>query len=181
MVKLCRLCAMKHDHCSNGRKMKITIRHTIFLVCLLALLGACTSDSTCRKDMMVNAIMTLQADSLNAQGHSVKYTTWDSITVQAIDNDAYILYNNKNIKQIPLFLRPDTTITAFLMTFHEQTDTLYVAHTPRQYFVSLACGCAIYHTITAAWSSDTRVDSVQIINASVENAVQENLRIYLHE
>ena len=67
------------------------------------------------------------------------------------------------------------------MTFHEQTDTLYVAHTPRQYFVSLACGCAIYHTITAAWSSDARVDSVQIINASVESAVQDNLRIYLHE
>jgi hypothetical protein len=111
----------------------------------------------------------------------VKYTTWDSITVQAIDNDAYILYNNKNIKQIPLFLRQDTTITAFLMTFHEQTDTLFVEHTPRQYFVSLACGCAIYHTITAAWSSDVRVDSVQIINASVENAVQDNLRIYLHE
>lgn len=172
---------MKHDHYSNGRKMKITVCYTIFLVCLIALLGACTSDTTCRKDMTVSAIMTLQADSLNAQGHSVKYTAWDSVTVQAIDNETYILYNNKNIKKIPLFLRPDTTITAFLMTFHNQTDTLFVEHTPRQYFVSLACGCAVYHTITAAWSTDYRVDSIQIVNANVENAAQENLCLYLHE
>lgn len=161
--------------------MKITVCYTIFLVCLIALLGACTSDTTCRKDMTVSVIMTLQADSLNAQGHSVKYTAWDSVTVQAIDNETYILYNNKNIKKIPLFLRPDTTITAFLMTFHNQTDTLFVEHTPRQYFVSLACGCAVYHTITAAWSTDYRVDSIQIVNANVENAVQENLCLYLHE
>ena len=161
--------------------MKITVCYTIFLVCLIALLGACTSDTTCRKDMTVSAIMTLQADSLNAQGHSVKYTAWDSVTVQAIDNETYILYNNRNIKKIPLFLRPDTTITAFLMTFHNQTDTLFVEHTPRQYFVSLACGCAVYHTITAAWSTDYRVDSIQIVNANVENAVQENLCLYLHE
>ncbi|MBR5855011.1 MAG: hypothetical protein IKY87_04990 [Paludibacteraceae bacterium] len=161
--------------------MKFVIRYTIFFICLIAFLEACTSDTTCRKDMTVCAIMTLQADSLNAQGHSVKYTAWDSISVQAIDNETYILYNNKNIKQIPLFLRPDTTITAFLMTFHNQTDTLFVEHTPRQYFVSLACGCAVYHTIHAAWSTDCRVDSIHIVNANVENAVQENLCLYLHE
>lgn len=130
---------------------------------------------------MVNAIMTLQADSLDAKEHSVKYSAWDSITIRAIDSDMYILYGNKNVKQIPLFLRPDTTTTAFLMTYHLQTDTLFVEHTPREYFVSLACGCAVYHTIIAAWSTDPRVDSVQIINASVENAVQENLCLHLHE
>lgn len=144
-------------------------------------LVACTSDTTCRKDLTVNAIMTLQADSLDAKEHSVKYTTWDSITIRAIDNDMYILYNNQNIKKIPLFLRPDTTTTAFLMTYHNQTDTLFVEHTPREYFVSLACGCAVYHTISFAWSTDPRVDSVEIVNASVENAVQENLCLHLHE
>lgn len=142
---------------------------------------ACTSDTTCRKDLTVNAIMTLQADSLDAKQHSVKYTAWDSITIRAIDNEMYIFYKNRNIKKIPLFLRPDTTMTTFLMTYHNQLDTLFIEHTPREYFVSLACGCAIYHTITAAWSTDMRVDSVEIINANVENAVLENLRIHLHE
>ena len=151
------------------------------LMVLVVSFCACTTDTTCRKDMTVAALMILKADSLDANERVKAYTTWDSITVRPINNEVYILNNNRNIKQVPLFLHPDTTITAFLMTYHHQTDTLFVEHTPRQYFVSLACGCAVYHTITAAWSTDPRVDSVQIINASVENAVQENLCLHLHE
>ena len=155
--------------------------HIAFTLLTLSLLAACTADTTCRKDMSVAMVITLEADSLNAKGHTVKYTTWDSLTLEIPETHDSLLNNHKSISKIPLPLRPDSTISAFVMTFHEQTDTLFVEHTPRQYFVSLACGCAIYHTITAAWSTDWRVDSVEIINANVENAVQENLRIHLHE
>lgn len=131
--------------------------------------------------MDVAMVISLQADSLNAKGHAVKYTTWDSVAVEVIDKNELFIDNRIGLSKLTLPLRPDTTISSFLFTYHEQTDTLFVEHTPRQYFVSLACGCAIYHTITAAWSTDYRVDSVQIINANVENAVQENLCIHLHE
>ena len=150
-------------------------------IILASFLVACTSETVCRKDMTVLGLVTLEADSMRADDRMVRYTSWDSVTVRAIDNEMYILYNNKSISKIPLPLRPDTNLTAFLLTYHGQTDTLFVEHTPREYFVNLACGCAVYHTITNAWSTDSRVDSVQIINASVENALQENLRIHLHE
>ena len=87
----------------------------------------------------------------------------------------------KGVKVMGLELRPDASLTAYLMLYHNQIDTLYIQHTPRQQFISMACGCAVYHTITAAWSSDQRVDSVSIINASVESVAQDNLCIYLHE
>ena len=131
--------------------------------------------------MAIAMVLTLQADSINQKGHIVKYTSWDSITVELLGEYNLLFDNGKSISKLPMPLLPDTTISTFLITFHEQTDTLFVEHTPRQYFVSLACGCAIYHTITAAWSTDPRVDSVQILNANVENAVQENLCIHLHE
>lgn len=160
---------------------KHSLFHIIIVICCTLFFGACTADTTCRKDMAVAMVVTLQSDSINSKGHMVKYTTWDSITLvipQTLDS----LFNNqKNVTKMLLPLKPDTTISTFLMTFHNQTDTLFVEHTPRQYFVSLACGCAIYHTITAARSTDPRVDSVQIINANVENAIQENLCIHLHE
>ena len=131
--------------------------------------------------------ISLQADSMLTNQQKVIYKQWDSITVELLGEKPDLIFTNtlldnqKSVKQLPLFLRPDTTETAFLITYHNQTDTLFVQHTPRQYFVSLACGCAIYHTITHAWSTDRRVDSIQIINASVENAAQENLRIFLNE
>ena len=142
---------------------------------------ACTADTTCRQDMSVAMGVSLQADSLNEKGHSVMYTAWDSLTLEILSPNNLLIDNKKNLSNISLPLHPDTTITVYTITFHNQTDTLYVEHTPRQYFVSLACGCAIYHTILNAWSTDPRVDSVQIINPYVENAVQGNLRIHLHE
>lgn len=153
---------------------------------ILSLLGAvllmsCATETTCRKDMEVRAVVSLQADSLNVKGHAVKYNQWDSLSVEVMGKTEIFIDNAKAVSKLSLPLRPDTTVSAFVMCFHEQIDTLFIQHTPRQYFVSLACGCAIYHTITAAWSTDHRVDSVEIINANVENAVQENLRIHLHE
>ena len=173
--------------------MKHLTLHITSFIAMVFLIAACTSETTCHKDMTVNMAVTLQADSLNEKQHNVRYTSWDSITVQIVGENTILWDNKKGVKQLPLFLHPtsqdpnlpetetSSVITAFAMTYHLQTDTLYVKHTPRQYFVSLACGCAIYHTILNAWSSDPRVDSVQIINANVENAVQENLRIHLHE
>ena len=144
---------------------------------------ACTTDTTCRQGMEVAMGVTLHADSLNDKGLAVKYTKWDSITVETVGSNGIgiVVDNKKGLSKLTLPMRPDTTRTAYIITFHEQTDTLFVEHTQRQYFVSLACGCAIYHTITNAWSTDWRVDSVVILNANVENAVQDNLRIYLHE
>lgn len=131
--------------------------------------------------MEVRMVVTLQGDSLNESAHNVRYTAWDSLSLQTFHNSFISLDNAKAVSKLPLELDPNNSITVFEMTYHGQVDTLYVEHTPRQYFVSLACGCAVYHTITHAWTTDQRVDSIQIINANVENAVQENLRIHIHE
>lgn len=157
-------------------------RYIALVVCTMMIV-ACTTDTTCRQDMEVAMGVTLHADSLNDKGLAVKYTKWDSITVETVGSNGIgiVVDNKKGLSKLTLPMRPDTTRTAYIITFHEQTDTLFVEHTQRQYFVSLACGCAIYHTINNAWSTDWRVDSVVILNANVENAVQDNLRIYLHE
>ena len=118
-------------------------------------------------------------DSITAAGDTVHYAQWDSLAVVGVGND--IGMQGRNLKGIGLELRPDTCLTRYLVLYHNQIDTLYIQHTPRQQFVSMACGCAVYHTITAAWSSDPRVEKVSIINASVEAVAQDNLCIYLHE
>lgn len=151
----------------------------ILLVLTACLFTACEPESTCHQELGAAVQITLSADSISSTGESYHYTAWDSITIVGDGNNVGMIW--KNTKTLGLELRPDTTTTAYIFLYHEQTDTLFIQHTPRQHFISLACGCDIYHTITAAWSTDTRIDSIAIINASVENTSQENLRIYLHE
>ena len=148
-------------------------------ICLILGLVACEPDTTCYQELGCAAQVVFAGDSVTAAGDTVHYAQWDSIAVLGVGSDVGI--QGRNIKGMGLELRPDTNLTMYLVIYHNQIDTLYIQHTPRQQFVSMACGCAVYHTITAAWSSDPRVDSVSIINAAVEAVAQDNLCIYLHE
>ena len=159
-------------------------RLSIFIVSWLLALGSfvlvsCEPDKVCHQELQVAAQIILSADSVNAAGDTVSYERWDSILVVGVGNDVDM--KDKNLKGMGLELRPDTTLTQFLMLYHNQVDTLFIEHTPRLQYINAACGCAIYHTILRAWSSDPRVDSVSIINASVEVLAQDNLCIYMHE
>lgn len=145
-----------------------------------ATLAGCEPDTVCHKDMATCMVLTLSADSTGSDGTRYTYTAWDSLRVQGIGSDT-VLCSTGSLKQLGLALRPDTTSTAYLITYHGQTDTLRITHTPRTHYVSLACGCAVYHTLTAVHSTDPRTDSAVIINASVESTAQENVRLYLHE
>ena len=140
---------------------------------------SCEPDKVCRQELQVAAQVIFSADSISATGDTVSYVQWDSILVVGVGSNVGL--RGKNIKGMGLELRPDTTMTQFLMQYHNQVDTLFIEHTPRLQYISAACGCAVYHTILQAWSSDPRVDSVSIINASVESLAQDNLCVYMHE
>lgn len=140
---------------------------------------SCEPDKVCHQELQVAAQIIFSADSVNAAGDTISYAQWDSIVVVGVGNDVGL--KGRNVKTMGLELRPDTTMTQFLMQYHNQVDTLFIEHTPRVQYISAACGCAIYHTILHAWSSDPRVDSVSIINASVEPMAQDNLCVHMHE
>ena len=159
-------------------------RFSILVLPWLLALGSwfllsCEPDKVCHQELQVVAQIILSADSVSATGDTISYAQWDSVSVLGVGSD--IGLKDKNVKKMGLELRPDTTMTQFLVQYHNQEDTLFIEHTPRLQYISAACGCAIYHTILRAWSSDPRVDSVSIINASVESMAQDNLCIYMHE
>ena len=162
----------------------MNFRLSIFVLSWLLALGSlflvsCEPDKVCHQELQAAVQITLSADSVTAAGDTMVYAQWDSILVVGVGSDVGL--KGKNLKGIGLELRPDTTLTQFLVQYHNQVDTLSIEHTPRLQYISAACGCAIYHTILRAWSSDSRVDSVSIINASVEALAQDNLCIYMHE
>jgi hypothetical protein len=149
------------------------------LLCVSSLLVSCEPDTVCHQELQATVRIVLSADSVTASGEVMHYTQWDSISVIGVGCDVGL--KGKNQKTLGLELRPDTTLTRYLTYYHGQVDTLFIEHTPRLQYVNAACGCAIYHTILRAWSTDQRVDSVSVINASVESVAQDNLCIHMHE
>ena len=159
-------------------------RFSILVLSWLFALGSwfllsCEPDKVCHQELYPAAQIILSADSISAAGDTIAYAQWDSVLVVGVGSE--IGFKGEAVKGMGLELRPDTTMTQFLVQYHDQVDTLFIEHTPRLQYISAACGCAVFHTILRAWSSDPRVDSVSIINASVESLAQDNLCVYLHE
>lgn len=142
-------------------------------------LVSCEPDTVCHQELQATVQIVLSADSVTTSGDVISYTQWDSISVLGVGCDVGL--KGKKLKTIGLELRPDTTLTQYLTYYHGQVDTLSIEHTPRLQYINAACGCAVYHTIIRAWSSDQRVDSVSIINTIVESVAQDNLCIHMHE
>lgn len=145
------------------------------------LLCGCTVDQQCRTAFDVRMQAVFRADSLQADSTYATYAIWDSITVQGLGRDSVLYDNRKSITTLQLPLRPDTTVTAYRLTYHGRTDTLYIIHNNDIQFISLACGEVIYHTIEGFRARGTWIDSIVMIDSTVQATVKDNIRLIAHE
>lgn len=151
----------------------------IALLLALVCLCACQPDTSCRQDLDVTAGVTLKGTTIDSLGVGIEFTSWDSITVQGAGNDSLLYDNSKSINRLSLPLRGDTTYTVYRLNWHGQDAVITVKHDNTQRFISMACGCVVYHTIEAVSFTGSWIDSVKIINSAVEPAEQENVTVYL--
>lgn len=142
------------------------------------LLLACKPDTECRQTEAVRLKCLLSCDSITQDGDTVGFTL-DSLTVQGVGSDSVLIDNRKSVSSISLPLRKDTTITQFALTCNEQTDTLVVYHQNDETFISLACGCFVYHTIDEARHKQNLITDIEILNSDIVNYEQDNLQINL--
>lgn len=156
--------------------MKVKI---LILLFAAAIIVACEPDKTCRQELDVVAGISLQGLSVDTAGVPTAFTSWDSITVQGVDNDSVLYNNTYTVSQLLLPLRNDTNITTYSLVWHDTEDKVYIKHDNTQRFISMACGCVIYHTIDDVWCDGTWIDSVKIVNSAVETVKQDNIKIFV--
>lgn len=142
------------------------------------LLAGCQPDTGCRTDMEVTAGVTVEWVEIDDNGHGTKIQQWDNVTVQGVDNDSLLYDQERSVKALRLPLRSDQTMTEYQITWHNQTDILHIQHTNNRQYISMACGCAIFHVIDSVWTDGVFIDSLSLLNSTVENYAQDN--IYLH-
>lgn len=158
------------------------LKKTGYLLLPLLLFAACRPDTECRTEETVNCRVIFYCDSLMPSADTMKvvyFDVIDSVTVQGVGNDSVLYDNEKGVTSLSLPLKKDANETRYSLKLNEYTDELVIRHQNRDYFVSLACGCFVYHTIDDAYSTANAVNRVEIINSSVENTEQDNLRLYI--
>ncbi len=147
---------------------------TLVLGSWLIVLSSCTPDTVCRQDENVRCVIVFA----DANTHAA--LAFDSLTVQGVGSDSILMYNNKNVSKLSLPLRVDTTATSFVLrsgNTYQETITIY--HTPAPYFVSMACGCFVYHTIDTIRTDNIVLTQAEILNTAVQNVPEENIRLLI--
>ena len=145
------------------------------------MLCGCTVDKQCRVTYKINMQAVFLGDSVSADSTYISYERYDSVTVQGVGNDSILYDNAKSVTTLYLPFRPDTTVTAYSIIYHDKRDTLYIQHDNTVQFISLACGEVVFHTIEKVWAAGTWIDSVYVLDPTVEVNGKENIRIVTHE
>lgn len=147
----------------------------ICALCFVLWLQACTPDEQCRKESIINMEITFYNDS------TLQKASVDSITIYGVDNDSILYNNQKSVSSVALPLQKTKNETQYVFTNGTYTDTLTIEHTNTDNFISIECGCFVYHNITNVYSQKTWIDSIAIINPDVTttNYEDEHLQIFM--
>ena len=185
-------CMTKQQNCCDLQlnHLQLTIKqlkHFYIYIVGLLLMASCTVDTACHTTKKIRAGVGLDSMWVWNEEHTAITITdkWDTVSVRGIGSDSVIYNHAKNIKSFSLSLRADTNITQFEIEWKHQLDTLSIRHINDYQYISLACGCVVYHVIDSVWSRRHFIDSTYIVESDVQ-AIDagheiENVRLVVSE
>ncbi len=178
----------------SGFRLKVKTK--IGFVCwigLLGLLAGCSADTECRQTTAIYLNMVLTGDSLRPSTDSVRlaldslamdtvaFSTVKGMEIHGLGRDSIICGSESSVGTVQLPLRPDSLHTEFVFHYNGHRDTLSIRHDNDMNFISLACGCYVFHTIEGISMSHHFLDSVHILNDLVTTTGDKHLQLYFHK
>ena len=144
------------------------------LLVMLACMAGCSGE-----DCPINNTVAGKMQFYNQLGDAVAIN--GTLTVSAVRPQGdYVFLNlqpNASEVKFPLSYTHSTDTLIFDYNQGVVYDTLYISHTNIPTLVSVDCGTAIFHTITAAHSTHNVIDTLIIQSAKVDYDERENIQV----
>lgn len=144
------------------------------LLCILALATACSGE-----DCPINNTVAGKMAMYSHLGDAVAINGTLSVSVVRPQGDSVVLNRKSNASEVifPLSYMHETDTLIFDYNDGAVRDTLYLSHTNTPTLVSVACGTAMFHTLTAARSTHYAIDSIVIKSPEVNYDERENIQV----
>lgn len=153
-------------------------RHTLYtlgmLLCIMAGLTACSGE-----DCPINNTVAGKMVLYNHHGDAVAINGTISVSVVRPQGDSVVLNRKSNASEVtfPLSYAHETDTLIFDYNSGAAYDTLYIGHTNTPTLVSVACGTAMFHTLTTARSTHHVIDTLIIKSPEVNYDERENIQV----
>lgn len=152
--------------------------HTIFsftvLLFMLAGMAGCSGE-----DCPINNTVAGKMQFYNQLGDAVAINGTLSVNVVRPQGDSVVLNQLYNASTIPFPLSYTHLTDTLIFEYNRGAayDTLYISHTNTPTLVSIECGTAMFHTITAAHSTHHVIDTLIIKSPKVDYDERENIQV----
>lgn len=153
-----------------------TVRTLILWICLIGLtaLVSCQPDNQCRKENIVEM-------QVSFRNKAMSKVSLDSVSIHGVGSDSVLYDNKKSVNHVALPLHKTKEVTQFVFSNGTKADTLTLEHVNTENFISLECGCFVYHTLQNAYSCGTWIDSVAIITTEITTInAAEHIQVFFN-
>jgi len=153
-------------------------RHIVYamskLLCLAVSIAACSSE-----DCPINNTVAGKMVFYDQKNRPVVINGILSVSVMRPQGDSVVLNQKSNASELvfPLSYTHETDTFVFDYNGGMVYDTLYISHTNSPTLVSVACGTAMYHSITKAHCTRHMIDTLIIKSAEVNYDERENIQV----
>lgn len=156
------------------RNSRYLIPNLIILLSMLVGMGSCSGE-----DCPINNTVAGKMQFYNQLGDAVAINGTLSVNVVRPQGDSVVLNQLYNASEIsfPMSYTHLTDTLIFDYNRGAAYDTLYISHTNTPTLVSIDCGTAMFHTITAAHSTHHVIDTLIIQSAKVDYDERENIQV----
>lgn len=150
------------------------LRHIAYTLSLLLCLAACSGE-----DCPINNTVAGKMVFYNHLGDPVAINGMLSVSVVRPQGDSIVLNRKNNAAEVafPLSYTHETDTLIFDYNGGMAYDTLYVSHTNTPTLVSVACGTAMFHSLTTVRSTHYVIDTLIIKSPEVNYDERENIQV----
>ena len=156
--------------------MKPLQRIVMSLATLLLVMGmaACSGE-----DCPINNTVQGKMAFYNQYGEAVTYTDTFTVRVVRPQGDSVVLNRMTNVSEVlfPLSYTHGTDTIVFAYGAGAVPDSLYISHANIPTLVSVDCGTAMFHTITAVSSTHHWIDTLIVKSPEVNYDERENIQV----
>jgi len=152
---------------------------SLFFVFCSLLLTNCSPNGDCIETSAVSLgvdFYKARFDDVQEQFVYEQYS--DTLTIYGLGNDS-LLAENKTIREIRLPLKPFSNQTTYIFERkYLLPDTITFFYENEENFISLECGCLVFHRIIDVEHTFYNIDSMAVINNFAADEQTKNIRIY---
>ena len=148
----------------------------ITVIIIVVYFPSCNFERACDKPTK----FPVQTKFYNSNSSTLRDTVLKDVSLYGVGREDSLIYNDIDTNRLNYRLSPFSETTKIILNAFSKTDTLIFSYTRHLELVSQTCGFAMFFDIKEITFSGSLIDSVHLIEPTLDASKEEHLQVFVH-